>query len=180
MAIFLSAGHHNNDSGAVANGYKENKLTIEFRDLVLHELQTKFPSYKVITDKDEETLSQYLNRIKTGSGSVVLEIHFDAFNGKAKGATALIQDAHDKYDKMMGQELVNATANILGTANRGVKTESQSARGKLGLTRKEGTTVLMELEFIDNENAMNGYHEGKHRLAQEYARILTKYDDLIK
>ena len=47
MAIFISAGHHNNDSGAIGSGYKENKLTIEFRDLVVSELKSKYPEIKL-------------------------------------------------------------------------------------------------------------------------------------
>lgn len=184
MAIFLSAGHHKNpakeDPGAVGSGFQENQLTIEFRDMVLSILKRDYPSYKVIFDDDSETLSQYLSRIQTGNGSVVVEIHFDAFNKKAKGTTALIADKHNQISKELAKELVDITASVLGTSNRGVKTESQSARGKLGFVRKEGATVLMELEFIDNEQAMAGYHEQKHRLAYEFARILTKYDDKVK
>lgn len=179
MAIFLSAGHHNNDSGASGSGYQENKLTIEFRDLVLQVLKSKYPTYKVIVDNDNETLSQYLNRIKTGEGSVVLEIHFDAFNSKAQGCTALIADKHNEPSKKMGEELTDLTSKILNTSNRGVKTESQSNRGRLALTRKTGTTVLIELEFIDNPEAMKRYHDNKHWLAEDYAYILTKYDDLV-
>jgi hypothetical protein len=48
-------------------------LTIEFRDLVCQELDLLNAKY--IKDLDEESLSMYLNRIKTGSGSVVVEYH---------------------------------------------------------------------------------------------------------
>ena len=33
---------------------------------------------KVVTDRDDEKLSDYLKRIQTGGSSVVLEFHFDA------------------------------------------------------------------------------------------------------
>lgn len=179
MAIFISAGHHNKDSGAVGSGYQENKLTIEFRDLILEELRVNFPKYKVISDTDSETLSQYLKRIKPGNGSVVVEIHFDSFNGKAQGTTALVADYHNKISKDLGNELVSVTANLLGTTNRGVKTESESARGRLAFVRQPGATVLMELEFIDNKAAIERYHRNKVKLAKEYARVLAQFDDKI-
>ena len=176
--IYLGAGHHNYDPGAAANGYQENKLTIELRDMIASEIKRLYPGSELSLDDDSETLSQYLNRINTNDSDVVLEIHFDAFNGKAKGSTALISDNHNQISKDMARELVDYTSSILGTLNRGVKTESESARGKLGLTRKPGSTVLMEIEFIDNIDAMNGYHEQKHLLATKYAEILVKYDNL--
>jgi hypothetical protein len=80
MSIFISAGHNSKsktikqDPGAVnKQGIKEGDLTIEFRDLVCQELDLLNANY--IKDLDEESLSMYLNRIKTGSGSVVVEYH---------------------------------------------------------------------------------------------------------
>ena len=32
---FISAGHHDNDPGAVANGYQENELTKDLRNRIL-------------------------------------------------------------------------------------------------------------------------------------------------
>lgn len=179
MAIFLSAGHHLKDTGAIANNQKENLLAIEFRDLILSVLKKNYPNHKVVVDNDNETLSQYLNRIQTGEGSVVLEIHFDSYNQKAKGCTAFIADNHTELSKKMGEELTEFVSSITGTLNRGVKTESQSNRGKLALTRKKGTTVLIEMEFIDNVEAMKEYHNQKHWLAEDFAYVLAKYDDLI-
>ena len=78
--IFPSAGHNPNglkpDPGAIGNGYREADLAVEFRNLVVSVLKAK--KIAVITDKDDERLGDYLKRINTGNGSVVLEFHFDA------------------------------------------------------------------------------------------------------
>ena len=61
--IFISAGHNTGglkpDPGAVANGFTEAKLAVEIRDLTVKELK-KDASLKVVTDRDDERLGEYL------------------------------------------------------------------------------------------------------------------------
>lgn len=179
--IFASAGHApysvKKDFGAEGCGYKEALLTIELRGLVCAELDKLGRKY--VTDKDTETLGEYLERIQTGSGSVVCEFHFDAYNGTASGSTALVGDDADVLDKAFAQELVDVTASILGIPNRGVKRESESHRGRLGLMREQGTVSLLEVCFIDNSGDMQKYQTKKAELAKAYAAILSKYEDKI-
>lgn len=179
--IFISAGHCpfsiKKDFGAEGNGYKEGLLTIEMRDLVCKELDLL--GVKYTKDSDSETLGEYLERIKTGSASVVLEFHFDAFNGFASGCTSLVGDDADRLDKAFAKEIIDATAKIIGITNRGVKSESESHRGKLGLMREQGIVTLLEICFIDNISDMKKYQEKKLQLAKEYAIITKKYEDLI-
>ena len=182
--IFISAGHHAQaknikpDPGAVANGYKEGDLTIEFRDLVCKELDAM--GVKYIKDSDEESLVMYLNRIKTGSGSVVIEYHFDAAsNISATGTTSLVEEDSDRLDMNFAKEIANSTATILGIRNRGVMPESQSYRKRLALMREEGIICLCEIGFITNINDLAAYHRNKVALAKDHARILKKYEDFI-
>lgn len=182
MAIFISAGHNTfgikPDPGAIGNGYKEADLTIEFRDLVIKEC-TKL-GLKVIKDKDDERLGSYLERIKTGNGSVVVEYHFDASDKPtATGTTGLIEAEADRLDKAFAKELTESTANILGVKNRGVITEAQSHRGSLGLMREEGIIALVEICFISNANDIASYKKGRNKLAEEHAKIIKKFEDLI-
>lgn len=176
--IFVSAGHHRKDPGAVANGMKESEKAMEFRDLVVAEIKKQGRS--VVTDNDDETLGQYLSRIKTGNGSVVLEFHFDAATPSATGTTALVGDDADSNDKYFAKELSDTTACVLGIKNRGVKFEKDSHRGKLALMRKEGIVCLLELCFLTNLDDMKAYEKGKKTLAKDIAYILVKYEDLIK
>ena len=182
MAVFLSAGHNTKgkvDPGAVANGMTEAQKALEFKNLVISKCLKK--GLKVITDKDDERLGDYLSRIKTGNGSVVLEYHFDASaNKEATGTTALVGDDADRLDMAFGQELVNSTSNILKIKNRGVKKVGESARGRLGLMREQGIVCLLELAFISNERDMKNYELYKHELAEVHANIIAKYEDFIK
>lgn len=179
--IFISAGHTPKgikvDPGAVANGYTEAGLNVEIRDLVCNELDLLGAKY--IKDLDNETLSQYLQRAETGTGSVVLEFHFDAATGTASGSTAIVEEEGDRLDKLFAKELVDACSSILGIKNRGVKSEAETHRGRLGLMREEGIICLLEVCFIDNINDLNAYHLHKVALAKAVAAILIKYEKFI-
>lgn len=184
--IFISAGHNSKsktikaDPGAVnKNGIKEGDLTIEFRDLVCKELDKL--NIKYIKDLDEENLAMYLNKIKTGNASVVVEYHFDSSaNSSATGATGLIEGEADRLDRLFAAELTNSISLTLGIRNRGVISETESHRGRLGLMREEGIICLVELCFISNDSDLKKYHENKLILAKEHAIIIKKYEDLIK
>ena len=180
--VFISAGHNPKgikvDPGAVANGFREADLAIEFRDLVIKECLRL--GLKVIQDKDDERLGAYLERIKTGSGSVVIEFHFDAAaSSSATGTTALIEAEADRLDRAFAKELVELTSKTFGIKNRGVITEKESHRGSLGLMREEGIIFLLELCFISNKQDVQLYKANKEKLAFSIARVLKKYEDLI-
>ena len=180
--IFISAGHNTGglkpDPGAVANGFTEAKLAAEIRDLTVKELK-KDASLKVVTDRDDERLGEYLKRIQTGSGSVVLEYHFDAASPTATGTTVLIGDDADRLDRAFAKEIVDKTAEVLKIKNRGVKSETDSHRGKLGLMREEGIIALLEVGFITNVSDIKAFKENKEVLAVELAKIIKKYENLI-
>ena len=180
--LYISAGHNPNgiktDSGAVGNGKRECDLTVEFRNLVLDQLKAKVALY--ISDNDSETLGQYLKRAETGNGSVVLEFHFDASaNSKATGATALVGVDADDNDKAFARDILYATVSTFGIKNRGVLSEADSHRGRLGLMREKGIVALLELCFISNPDDLKAYDLHKTELAGKIADILIKYDALI-
>lgn len=178
MAAFISAGHHLKDSGAVGSGTQENLEAIDFRDRVIH--WAKLFGTEVIKDLDNETLGQYLKRIQTGSGSVVVEFHFDAStNASATGTTALVGTDADRLDKAFAKELVDITAQTLNIRNRGVISEAQSHRGRLALMREQGIVCLLELCFISNPNDMKAYQAKKDNLARDIAKIIKRYEDIM-
>lgn len=172
---YSSAGHHLKDSGAIGvNGRQENKEAIAFRDLVNAELKRKGKA--VVQDDDRETLGQYLGRINPTDKDVVVETHFNAFNGKATGVEGLVADDANERSKAMAKEIVDGFARIMGVANRGVKKESQSARGSLALMRKKGAVALIEICFIDNAADMKAYDANRVNLACFLAGVIAKYD----
>ena len=180
--VFCSAGHNLKgikvDPGAVGNGFREADLAVEFRDLVIKECLKL--GLKVIQDKDDERLGDYLERIKTGNGSVVVEFHFDAAaSSSATGTTSLIEAEADRLDRAFAKELVELTSKTLGIKNRGVITEKESHRGSLGLMREEGIICLLELAFISNKQDVSLYKENKEKLAFSMAGVIKKYEDML-
>ena len=183
--MYISAGHNSKsknikqDPGAVnKQGIKEGDLTIEFRDLVCKELDLL--KVKDIKDSDEESLSQYLSRIKTGNASCIVEYHFDsASTESATGTTGLIEAEADKLDRAFAKELTDSVAKVLGIKNRGVITEAESHRGRLGLMREEGIICLVELGFLSNPQDLSKYNLNKNKLAKEHASIILKYENMI-
>lgn len=178
--LYISSGHNplrstdgKIDFGASGCGFKEADLTIIQRNLVCKELDLQ--GIKYVTDKDNETLAQYLKRIITTPNDVVLEFHFNAFNSKASGVETIVSDNATNKSLQFAKELNDVTAFILGLPNRSVKRESQSARGKLGIMRENATTALIELCFIDNCNDVKKWELNKEILAIEYVKIIKKY-----
>lgn len=180
--VYLSSGHaalskKSYDPGAIGNGQKEGLLTIEFKKLVQDALASLQVSY--VSDTEEESLSEYLRRIKPGNASVVLEIHFDAAGPTATGTTAIVGADADRLDKAFAKELAETTAAVLGIKNRGVISEADSHRGRLGLMREQGIVCLMELCFISNKNDLKTYQLRKRELAAAQALIIAKYERMI-
>lgn len=183
--IYISAGHNaqsktiRQDSGAVnKDGVKEGDLTMQFRDMVKIELDKL--NVKYISDSDEESLAMYLKRIQTGIGSVVVEYHFDsAENPEATGSTVLVGEDADRLDKALAKELLDVTTEILGTRSRGVISETESHRGRLGLMREQGIVCLVEIGFISNRADLAAYFSKALPLARQHAYIIAKYEKLI-
>lgn len=182
--IYNSAGHHNNDSGAVAvhggNKYQENKIMIIFRNLINKRLDEK--GYKYINDDDNETLREYLNRIKPGTGSVIFEGHLNSFvSSSSTGIEVVIPDnasqAEYKIAGMIAVGLHKITGLALRNGGTGVITEKQSKRGSLGIMRKPGINILVEYGFISNPSDIKILLEKKEEICNFIADCLIIAED---
>lgn len=178
MTTYASAGHHNADPGAQANGHKESELTQELRNMVVEELRNLGVRY--ITDNDNETNRQYQGRIKPGSGSVIFDIHFNAGPPTATGTEVIVANEVNEISKQFAKELVDGAAEIMGIRNRGVKDETGTHHSRIGILHlPAGISALAEVCFITNMSDMSAYQVNKERLAAFYAEMLKKYDDMI-
>lgn len=176
--LIITAGHHDKDPGAIGNGYKESALNIEIVKLIIQRVKELDPTVIVWTDESKWTLSQLIAKVKAFATSedVWVEYHFDAsVSPKASGATSLVADGARQKSKSIAKELVDIGSTILEIPNRGVKSEKNSARGRLAMLHTKATSVLYEVGFISNPTAMQNHQDWKHWLADEHARILIKY-----
>ncbi|MDR2223820.1 MAG: N-acetylmuramoyl-L-alanine amidase [Flavobacteriaceae bacterium] len=173
--VFPSGGHHDNDPGAVANGFVEMKEMDRFRNRLVEYLMYRGRRY--VTDENWETNTQYQSRIKPVKGDVVLDMHLNAAGASATGVEVFVSNNASAKSKAFAKELVDGCANIMGIANRGVKTESQSARGRLGILNKPGIAALIEFCFITNVSDMKAFHDNEMKLVQFVGDLLIKYDE---
>ncbi|TDS14734.1 N-acetylmuramoyl-L-alanine amidase [Sphingobacterium paludis] len=175
--IYLIAGHHNADPGAIGNGFRENALNIELRGLIHAAIKRHDKSVVVILDDDRDTLAQVIAKVKqtVTTNDILLDIHFNSFiQPKASGAEVLVANNARGLSLDIAKELSALTALTLQIPNRGVKTESQSARGKLGILHTAASSALLEVGFISNPTDMANYQQWKEKLADGIAKILVK------
>lgn len=180
LKTFPIAGHHDNDPGAVYNGRKEAEETKCARELLIQHFPKK---NDIIADKDEQTLKQVLRTLKPGSGSVLLDIHFNAGPVTATGTECFV-NAKDFANKnsmsfRMATEICQVTSRILGIKNRGVKSESGTRHGKLGILNiGVGCAVLWEICFISNSADMQKWDAKRVEVMKTVAEICQRYDDM--
>lgn len=175
--IFLTAGHHLKDPGAIGNGYKENELTIEIRDMIAERIRVLDPSVSIWLDDDSDTLGQVISKINkiATSEDYLLELHFDAsVTPKPSGGTSLVAEGARHKSVDFAIELSEIGSQILNIPNRGVKSELESHRGKLGILHTAASSVLYEVGFISNPTDMINYQVWKEWLADDFARIIIK------
>lgn len=171
--IIISAGHGGNDPGAVANGYTERDLAIEFRELLIKELLLL--GVKPLTDDNKNALKQTLAWLigKYSSKDILLDIHWNAASSKARGTEVIVPDNASVFENNLAKNILNVFVSN-GFINRGVKPESQTARKRLGWMRPPAENILIEVAFITNILDMNLYQNLKYKLAKELAFVIYK------
>ena len=162
MNILLLNGHGAGDSGALGNGYKEADLTRELADLVVSKLNTYAKVYRYPRERNaykdikNGVFTKYLP-IAFDKIDYAFEIHFNAFDGNAKGTEIYITKSEKGYS--IEQAIVNNIASI-GFSNRGVK---RSDFLVIKTLRNKGvSSALLETCFIDNANDIKTYQEHKN------------------
>ena len=171
--IIISAGHGGNDPGAVANGYTERDLTIEFRELLVKELLLL--GVKPLIDNNKNALKQTLAWLvgKYSSKDILLDIHWNAASSKARGTEVIVPDNASIFENNFAKNILNVFVSN-GFINRGVKPESQTARKRLGWMRPPAENIIVEMGFITNLLDINLYQNLKYKLAKESAFVIYK------
>lgn len=171
--IIISAGHGGNDPGAVANGYTERDLTIEFRELLVKELLLL--GVKPLIDDNKNALKQTLAWLvgKYSSKDILLDIHWNAASSKARGTEVIVPDNASIFENNFAKNILNVFVSN-GFINRGVKPESQTARKRLGWMRPPAENIIVEMGFITNLLDINLYQNLKYKLAKESAFVIYK------
>ena len=172
--IIISAGHGGNDPGAVANGYTERDLAIEFRELLVKELLLL--GVKPLIDDNKNALKQtlaWLIGVLKSDKTVCIDIHWNAAIPKARGTEIIIPDKPSLFESSFAKEILDVFVSN-GFTSRGVKTESQTARKRLGWMRPSAENILIEMAFLTNTLDLELYKMVKYKLAKELAVVIKK------
>jgi len=180
--IYISAGHSNvrgRDMGAVSEfegkTLIEGTLMVEFRDLLNKELQ-KIDVCPIL-DKDNSILQDTINYFRklTSKNDIVIDFHLNSSsNSSANGTETIVPNNPSPLEKKLAEEINNKIVEVLGTRNRGVKTDKSLGR-KLGFFTIPGENILIEFCFLSNKSDMEKYQSNKKVLAKELAKIISKY-----
>jgi len=177
--IYILAGHHSKDSGAVTTHprlgiIKEADLTKELRDLVIRSLIDIEKIKDVKKDDDNKTLNEIIYGLREISNKdLVVDIHFNAFNGKATGTEVIVPKIHSSIENALAAELSESIASIMNIKNRGVKLENNTPRGRLGIFKGPGNRILVEVCFMDNDKEYETYIINKYIIAAMIAQVIN-------
>jgi N-acetylmuramoyl-L-alanine amidase len=181
--IYLLAGHTpkglNLDPGAVAlDGTKEADLTMELRNLTADVLRSK--GFEVWEDDDQDRLLQVLDDVISSESDVVCDIHFNAGPPTATGVEVIVPERSTETERKFAALICERFANIMNIRSRGVKSEAQTARKRIGVMRELGINLLIEVAFISNPKDIAMYHKTKAKLSVVLADILIEAEGAIK
>lgn len=177
--IFVIAGHSNTDPGAVATHdylVKEATYTKRLRYLITEYFKAFNDSVEVFIDDDKDNLQTVINKINKDvkAGDLVIDIHFNAFNGKATGTEVIIPAISSKLENKLAAEISKEISEVLEIPNRGAKSEAQTARGRIGILRGVGNRILLEVCFIDNSKDYKAYKKHEHMVAMVITKAIEK------
>ncbi len=170
--IVITAGHSNNDPGAVNGSFHEAVHVTKVRNALAHILREA--GYTVLTDGVGDINEPLPAAIKLVKGAdIALELHCNAAANKT--ATGVETIALPKH-KNLAQDISAAVAKVYGFKLRGEKgwiDQSQSHRGKLGYVSAGG--MILELGFLSNDADMKVMENNFWKAARAIAEVIIKH-----
>lgn len=170
--ITVTAGHSNQDPGAVNGLFREADIAQEMRNMVALYLRQKDIAVK--TDGEGKGNLPLPAAIKLISGSkAAVEFHCNAFpKPTAGGCEALSQPK----DRALSQRLCKAVSDVMGIPTRGTdggwKDEGSGQHSRLGYVRNGG--IILELFFISNPAELAVWQDKKWLVAKAVAEVLAE------
>lgn len=179
MTIILDPGHGMSnkkpgvfDPGAVSDGAREADIAMDWANELRAILQAQ--GHRVvrtrIDHKDPAPVGQRAWIAKRYGGDIMLSLHCNSTPG-AQGTETYYRGLKNKAK---AKEINDAVVSVLGTRNRGSKTEGQSQHSKLAVMDFQ-PTFLLEIGFIDHavDRAKMLDGELRHKACVELAKVLV-------
>lgn len=174
--IAVIAGHRGKGTGSVGI-IDEAVENVEMRNLICEELDAK--GIPFVTDNVKSSLSELVAYLRETlqKYDIALDIHFNSCGDPNVGGTEIIVPNRYTCDEwQIAEELLDGTCAILGTKNRGIKTEQQTPHERLAmLSNYDACNILIEICFVNNKSDIKAYRTHKADLAKFYAEVLAKW-----
>ena len=174
--IFLSVGHGGQDCGAVGNGVRESDMALKLSKVIGELLGVNGFDYMLSRTSDIDNVqATKIEQIKKYKPDLMLDIHFNAFNGKASGVETYYQNKSEN-SKNIAAKMSAAVAEYLSLLNRGAKNRLlPDGRDYFGMLRNSPyTAVLLETCFIDNATDMKGFLNAEAETLKGVAASIVK------
>lgn len=164
--MFISAGHSNQDPGAVGFGRREADIAVEFRNIVSFYLQRAKIQHELDGHGTENLpLREVVKRSRKHKVSV--EFHCNAGPPTATGVEILCAPK----DNVVAAKICEALSRTFAIRNRGVKPENAGQHARLAFVQAGG--MIVELFFISNKKDLAAYDALKWLAGREVADILA-------
>lgn len=172
MKILLISGHGAGDSGAVGCGYKEADLTREATNILagkLNAYDVSITRYPTARDAYQDNRN---GRLATpfSAYNLVVEVHFNSFNGDAHGTEVLYRENNSKT---LASKVSSAIASV-SFANRGAKYRTNLANMN-ACYRLNVPYILIETCFIDYSVDMKFYKLHEYDVWGKVASTICSY-----
>ena len=174
--IFISVGHGGKDCGAVRNDLRESDMTLKLSKVIGELLGINGFDYMLSRTSDIDNVqATKIKQIKKYKPDLMLDIHFNAFNGKASGTETYYQNKSEE-SRVIAAKISAAVASCLAIPNRGAKNRLlPNGNDYFGMLRNcPYTAVLLETCFIDNANDMKGFLNAEEETLKDVAAAIVK------
>lgn len=161
--IIIDAGHVDSvDPGAVANNTTEHAEVKRLALYIMEKVKTlpEFSAYQFILVPTDKTLVQkiaYVNSI-AASTDYTISLHLNSASPQATGTETYFRTENTTH-RNKAILLQAGVVSVLQLADRGVRGDTTTGHGRLGIIRDTVTTsFLVELGFITNISDLNRVH----------------------
>ena len=185
--ICLDAGHGGSDPGAVANGMREAEIVFNVTGILKEKLEQA--GLAVILSRPDENIDPGINpRWQFANGNQAdyfISIHVNAGGGSG-AETFYFRDNSERScrSENFAHYVNNRYAEKMSLRNRGVKPDTQTHLGAIGVLRHTTMpAILVELAFIDSPLSNIDVfilRERQNDIATELADAILHYFDIEK
>lgn len=177
MKILIIAGHGAGDTGAVGCGYEEADLTRKAANILEGKLDaydvkvTRYPSARDCYQDNKRGVMQ----TSFSSYGLIIEIHFNSYNGDAHGCEVLYRPARMRN---LAAKVSRAIAEE-GFFDRGAKQRTDLMN--MNTCYRNGVPyILIETCFIDNKADMTRYAKEIYEVWGNVAEAICDYYSIEK